>query len=348
MSDVMTAKQNSGFLMRPYSFFQDGAGGHPTRAETLVRGWVYSMTRSEGQVCRFGYSSFAEKFGLSRSTVARITRKLRGAGDISMQRMGGQKSVYTYQAKVPATSHVRTELWLYTATFRICGVERRLSNAEIDVFSLIYTHTRNDKSKRFEGSVREIAGILNISEKTVERSITALFAADLISRPTIGVNGHQKSVFLANMKRAKTERKRAKAEERAKERVQAQLPQYVIDANAKSAREKFYADLRARCEAQADHYKKKAKSDPRYVVVERELAGMNLPLAQAELKTPELLPMLQSKQRALQDERAEILRRLGIEEWQLDADNFAECQECHDTGFRKSDDRACSCYRCRS
>lgn len=347
MSDVMTKKLNNGFVMRPYSFFQDGEGSHPTRSETLIRGWIYSMTRTEGQVCRFGYSSFAEKFGLSRSTVARITRKLRCAGDISMQRMGGQKSVYTYQAKVPATSHVRTELWLYSASFTIRGIERRLSNAEIDVYSLIYTHTRNDNRKCFEGSVREIAGILNISEKTVERAIIALLAADLISRPTIGVNAHQKSVFLANMKRAKTERKRAKAEERAKERAQAQLPQHVIAANSRAERDKFYADLRTRCEAQADRYKERAKSDPRYIVVERQLGALNLKLAMAEVYNDVALPTLQAEQRALQDERAGILRRLGIEEWQFDPDSFAECKECHDTGFLP-DGRYCSCYRCRS
>lgn len=347
MSDVMKQQLNNGFLMRPYSFFQDGASGHPTRSETLVRGWVYSMTRSEGQVCRFGYSSFAEKFGLSRSTVARITRKLRGAGDISMQRIGGQKSVYTYQAKVPATSHVRTELWLYTAIFCIYGIERRLSNAEVDVYSLIYTHTRNEKVKSYEGSIREIAGILNLSEKTVMRAIAALIAAGLIMRTMVGVNGYQKSVFVAKMKKAKTERKKAKKEERAKEREQAQLPQHVIAANSRAEREKFYADLRTRCEAQADRYKERAKSDPRYIVVERQLGALNLKLAMAEVYNDVALPTLQAEQRALQDERAGILRRLGIEEWQFDPDSFAECKECHDTGFLP-DGRYCSCYRCRS
>ncbi len=344
MSDVMTAKSNSGFIMRPYAFFH----GDRTRSETKVLGYVYGMTRKEGQVCRFGYSSLAEKLGFSRSTAARSVRNLRDAGEIEMRRMGGQKSVYTYKGIVPEPSHVQTELWLYSATFCINGVERRLTNAAIDVYSLILAHTRDEKSKCFTGSIRQIAGVLGIAEKTVERVIPDLFEADLIIRTAMGVNGNQKSVFKANLKKVKTERKKAKKEERAKERVQAQLPQHVIDANAKAAREKFYADLRARCLAQADRYQKKAESAPRYITVERELGAMNISLAKAELNTPELLPMLQAKQRSLQDERAEILRRLGIEEWQLDADNFAECQECHDTGFRKSDDRACGCYRCRS
>ena len=132
MSDVMTKKLNNGFLMRPYSFFHAGAGA-PTRSETLVRGWIYSMTRSEGQVCRFGYGKFAEKFGLSRSTVARTVRLLRARGVISARRFGAQSSAYTYTGDVSNTAHVRTETWFYTKIFDVGGVDRCLTNAEIDV-----------------------------------------------------------------------------------------------------------------------------------------------------------------------------------------------------------------------
>lgn len=346
MSDVMTKKLNNGFVMRPYSFFQDGEGSHPTRSETLIRGWIYSMTRTEGQVCRFGYSNFMQKFGLSRSTVARATRKLRSGGVISARRIGGQASVYNYISDVSKTAHVRTELWFFTTIFKIGGLDRYLTNAEVDVLSLIYTHTRYEAAKHYEGSVREIAGILNISEKTVMRAIAALFAADLISRPTIGLNRHQKSVFVANMRVLRRLDKAVKKAEKAATQAQDRLPAHVQAANARADRDRFYAERTERCRQLVDHFTAKVARHPRFNDVERGLRILGLELAKAEIYTPEQVPNLQGRLTALQKERALILDMQGVEAWQLEEKSHAICKTCFDTGYR-SDGTGCSCYSCR-
>ena len=342
MSDVMAKKLNNGFLMRPYSFFH-GAG--VSRSAIILLGWVHAFGAGEG--LRIGYAALMEKFGLSRSTVARSMQELRASGKISSKRTGGQKSVYTYVGGDVEKSHVNTPLWLYDESFCIAGTWRKLTNAEIDVVSLIYSHTRNEKSKRYEGSVREIAGILNLSEKTVMRTIPVLFDADLISRPVLGVNRHSKSVFVANMQHFRREDKKARKEERAKERAQAQLPQSVIDANAKAARERFYAQRQERMERLAEGFAAQAKRHPRFDANRKEIRMLGLELAKAELCAPLTLPTLLARRVELEAERARILDEQGVEEWQLEAKNHAVCKICYDSGF-KSDGRMCSCYRCES
>ena len=113
-------------------------------------------------------------------------------------------------------------------------------------------------------------------------------------------------------------------------------------ANAKSAREKYYADKREKALSVADRYATKANSNPRFGAIEKALSKMNMELAKAELYAPDTLPSLQEKQTALLCERLEILATLGIEEWQL-APQFA-CKKCSDTGFVPSG-ASCDCYK---
>lgn len=340
MSNVIAAKLNKGFLMRPYGLFHGAR--RPTRSETIVSGWVYSMTRTEAQECRFGYSSFAEKFGMSRSTVARTVQALRENGYVSAVRKGGQKTVYTYTGTVSQKGHVRTELWLYTEKFCIFGVERGLTNVEIDVLSLISTHTRNDKKKHYEGSIRDIAAILNVSKKSVMRAIDALFSAELIYRQEKALNGHQKSIYTANMRFSRKMDKQSKREEKAK---QAQLPASVQAANEKAERDAFYARRRERAVRLAETFELQANKNPRFGIIERALSKVGLELAKAEA-VGQNLAELQAKQSELRLERIKILEEQGVEAWQLEPDNHARCKECFDTGWKK-DGRACSCYRCR-
>ncbi len=124
------------------------------------------------------------------------------------------------------------------------------------------------------------------------------------------------------------------------------MPSYVAAsveaANAKSAREKYYADKREKALSVADRYAMKAKSSPRFGAIEKALSKMNMELAKAEIYAPDTLPALKKQQSELQQERLKILAGLGIEEWQL-TPQF-ECKKCMDTGFVKSG-AACDCYK---
>ncbi len=116
-----------------------------------------------------------------------------------------------------------------------------------------------------------------------------------------------------------------------------------VDAvNAKTDREKYYAELREKAQSIADKFLAKANANERYKAVAKELAGMELKLAKAEIYEPRKLPELQAKQSQLKAERLSLLREMDIEEWQL-APQYA-CKKCSDTGFLKTG-AACDCYR---
>ena len=120
------------------------------------------------------------------------------------------------------------------------------------------------------------------------------------------------------------------------------VAQAVEAANAKSDREKYYADKREKAQLVADRYVTKANSNPRFGAIEKELSKMNMELAKAEIFTPDLLPKLQQKQMDLALERMQILASLGLEEWQLLPQY--ECKKCSDSGFMQSG-KACDCYK---
>lgn len=116
-----------------------------------------------------------------------------------------------------------------------------------------------------------------------------------------------------------------------------------VDAlNAKAEREKWYAERQARAESIAYAYQRTAKSNKRFVELERELAKMNLELAKAEVAGSDNLIGLREYQEQLQEERGRILKKLGIEERQL-VPQYA-CSKCNDSGFME-DGRACDCYK---
>jgi DnaD/phage-associated family protein len=123
------------------------------------------------------------------------------------------------------------------------------------------------------------------------------------------------------------------------------MPSYVIAsveaANAKAEREKYYADKREKAQSVADRYVTKAKSEPKFGAIEKALSKMNMDLAKAEIFNPDELPVLKAKQAELLKNRANILKALGIEEWQLLPQY--ECKKCSDTGFMKSG-KSCDCF----
>lgn len=123
------------------------------------------------------------------------------------------------------------------------------------------------------------------------------------------------------------------------------VPSYVAAtveaANAKAAREKYYADKREKAQSEADRYAMKAKSHPRFGAIEKALSKMNMDLAKAEIYSPDTLPSLKKQQETLVKERLQILASLGIEEWQLLPQY--ECKKCADSGFMKNG-KACDCY----
>ena len=116
----------------------------------------------------------------------------------------------------------------------------------------------------------------------------------------------------------------------------------IAAANAKSARDKWYADKRAKAEAAADSYRAIVNGSERFKQIERALRNLNLELAKAELYEPHRLTGLQEAMADYLEERQELLAHLGVQEWQLEPQY--DCEKCNDSGYQ-ADGRACDCYK---
>ncbi len=113
-------------------------------------------------------------------------------------------------------------------------------------------------------------------------------------------------------------------------------------ANAKSARERYYALLREKALTQAEKRLKTANTNARFKEICAKLSKMELSLAKAEMYEPTKLPALQEEKAGLLRERGRILSEMGIAERELQP-QFS-CEKCSDTGFLPSG-VACDCYR---
>ena len=112
-------------------------------------------------------------------------------------------------------------------------------------------------------------------------------------------------------------------------------------ADAKSARDRYYALRRQKAQSLVDKAMKKANENGRFKQLTAELATLEIEIAKAEVRAIEKLPALEEKKRALLAERKALLAKMGINEKELSLQY--ECPQCKDTGFLPSG-LACSCY----
>lgn len=338
MSNV-AIKENSGFVMRPYSFFQSQNGHKPSMIESMVKGYVFSMSSKEQ--CRIGYDALCKKFNVSKSSVARAVKKMKETSEFEVQRNGGKCSAYEYTGeKTTKNAHVRTENYFCTEKFNVYGVERCLTPAEVAVLSLVYTPSRNHKD--FVGSIRKISRLLHIHKTTVEHAIKALFSAGLLTRKQKAANAHGESVFRVDLKPLRAiERKHKKEEKKAAKAAEPKLSQTVLDANARADFERHFARRRELAEKVANANVERANMIPGFKNIAIELSKMELSLAKAEMYEQDKLPALVQRQKVLQAQRAELLKANGLSaamllpQW--------KCASCSDTGYLPNG-RCCACY----
>ena len=311
MSIAVQEKLNTGFIERPLSWFKQAV----TRSASKITGYWYSFS-SEMSACNIGYSTLCEKLGTSRASISRTVRAERERGIFNVVRNGGKNTAYTYVGERSKEFRVRTELYFYTDFFRIDDTYRTLTDAEVDVLSLIYTWTRNDKRKQYVGNYGDIARQLGLDYFTVRRVVKSLFSAKLINRPTKGSNDHDKSVYKANLSRLrKLEKLNKKQEKKSKQILE-------IDARNDWIRNEELKEEKIR--RIIDSNTEKANRNPRFREIAVELARLEISLAKAELYAPLTLPDLQHQKEALLLERTDIMRNLGLEEWQLSEEKYKE------------------------
>lgn len=120
------------------------------------------------------------------------------------------------------------------------------------------------------------------------------------------------------------------------------LPPAVQAANAKTDREKFYADRKNAVLRAADKVFEKAMKSEAFAEACKELRRLELEKAKAELYEPQKLEELQRKQAHYNELRARGLAEISLTENDLLPQ--WHCARCSDTGFLPNG-KTCNCYK---
>lgn len=331
-------KLNNGFISAPYAFLNLQRGlRKPSRLLALIESIIYSY-QTNGQVCKQGYSTFADKLNCARSSIASAISKL--SDDFSRMKKGMEKTVYEYNGNVELQDGcIRIEYIFFTEKFEIehrtfekdkfetapngkkrrvlrCAemVQRYLSNVEILVLSLIYSYSCDKKHGAFVGTVGEIAGKLDVSMKSAQKALATLMSAELVFRHSKAVNGTTgQGKYVANLdkirKLKKCENKKAKKAAKATSFI----PKEIEDANARADFAKKEQDIKNAIRAEEDKLTRRAQADVRFDAVRREMLSLNIPLAKAELYKTSDFNELKQRWTFLRCEMQAILRRVGID-----------------------------------
>lgn len=345
MSDVALLQRNSGYITRTYDTFESGC----TRGVQKVCAFVCSMTRAAGGVLSIGYKKLGDKLHVSKTTIWRAVGQDRLGTDFVRERHGSTCTSYTYTGDLEQKigPHVRTELFFYTEIFdgeivkkgEKIRIERSLNDSEVDVFSLIYTHTLG-RTGKFKGSPRTIARLLNMSYYTAWRALDMLLAFGLIFRPKKGVNAYSKaSEYVANMrlirhlKHTHKAKAQAKAEDEAERRAYYQAQELQRKAKADKYKEQVYTQVPSYREAFVTFKELETQAAKIEAAVE---------LGQADVAT---LRIAHIKTQAQRERMAVIEKRMNIIPARFKPEYYGkkQCEHCFGTGQR-SDEQKCDCW----
>lgn len=338
-----TKAEKEGFSRRPYSLFNatDADGKKFSRAALAVIGAIYSYSNVEGDPearCFLSYTGFERKLNVSHATVARALAAGTKCGLIS--RDADSKKAYRVTLD-GAESFFITEDFLNNTAFKIRGEEkpRRLTKAQIDVYSLIKTHCQNPKNgHKFKGSVRGIMSTLNLSKRTVQNAISLLLRANLIYREARGINSYARSTFTVNgglLRKLLRTYKKSLPRPASKRRPS--------EEDLRTERERYYARLQQQAQARVDEFQRILDADARYRDLDFELRPIAHDKAVAEIAgQTKRLEDLTRKEKSLKVRMAKRMGELGISAEDLKP-RFL-CPHCRDTGFRIKDGKLCSCF----
>ncbi len=343
--------ESVGYLRIPYPY--DPRFKEMTNAEKKLYALVFSRTALKDKpdaVCRASYSDLMAPLGIgSRSTPSVCLERLIEKGLIERHKHFHAKTEYRAIDADPKAPVMEMELYFKTAEFAVPreNCKRRLRDSESLILALIATHTKNPQAKCFTGSVSQIAGMIDVCEKTVRMALDVLISARLI-RCQERYRGFRYTKVLhlrANKSIVRTMRhKRGRRAAEPKERRTEQE----IAHDMRTTRDRFYAALRWNAERKADSCRRRLELDERYCKLQKEMRALDPKIARAELaeergdRTGES-DRLRDEQAMLKAQMLAIMAEIGISPPDLDPSTYCRCKKCSDTGFLPNG-KACDCY----
>ncbi len=336
-----TAEKLNTFFRYPYALARMGLSGATGRVASVI--FSFSNRRRDTDAeCVLTRTGLAATAGVSVSSAARALGTLRNVDGYHQREEYGRRR-YALHIDTPGGCFRRYR-FLFEHQFEIGGRMRRLTALEEEIVSFFLSHLTNPNARRgVETSCARLAAMFGRSEDAVGAAIGRLLRAGIIHRPRRGTNRSRLSRYSVD----KSLRKLAVREEETPKKETASSPTLTrqeTDHEARAARERHYAPVRAHAIALADAANAKAEHDADYARVRRELAGLDPQIARAEVNDDrESAAGLILRRKSLMVTRARILARLGLSEQDLRPQ--WHCPVCEDTGFRLSDGKMCTCWR---
>lgn len=349
-TDLQLNESVKGYARLSYSIFKRQYGGRALRrSEILLLGTIFSFSSANDaaseSVCNMSYRKFEEKLMLSHGTVARGIKALKQFGEIRQDK--SRRSGASYQCVNPPKERgfIKIDLYLYATKFTVRGEKeaRYLPKSAIDVLCLIKTHCSDSKGDGFFiGSVRSIAGTLNLTKTTVQKAIDLLLGAKLVfrSQEGRGVNGYKRSRFTVNEKLLRRTEKNYR-KETAPPTPEKRLSKAEQAADERAERENYYATLQNRAQQRIKWFSDCLDQDSTYTKINAAVRALDISIARAELYNPSDVGRLQKEQRRLQIDRATRMEELNVSE--ADLVPKWRCKKCSDTGFYPNG-KMCDCY----
>lgn len=345
----------SDFLSKPYGLLKlrKADGGKFSRNDLTVLSAIYCFSAHSDKRCNLSYAGFTRLYNVSPASVARAVKRLKDEELIVQDKSNPAHASYTYTGPSMKKSSITVNYFLYHVKFKVKGEAepRLLTKSAVDVLSHIMTHELNQKGNGFTGSQRGIAAALQLTKKTVQSAIRLLMKADLIYQPKEykGVNTHKRSRYVLNtillMKaRKQFERELGLVREPVKQPAQDRsfAPRSVSDADARAARERYYAELRRHAESRAEKFLGELNADTRYAELSKQRRALQVELGKAAAYNLPTLEELRRKEKSLD---VRISRRM--KELQISVDDITpvyHCKKCKDTGFDRKTGKPCDCY----
>lgn len=313
-----------GYIIQPYSFNRLTVNGRPiTKAETVILSAVYSLSAKGGRA-RYSYHTLSIKFRLAKSTVARCVGNLCGAGLIEQDKSNRTASTYVYVGPEVNNGALRGESYLFAEMFTYKkGAVREdvfLTKAEVRLLNKIMS------VKELEASERQLAGMLNLSDRAVRSAIDTLLHTDLIFRPKKGNCASKKSIFKANGKKIRVLEEKYKRSKEGTGYEVVFVPKEVKDANARAEREAYYAQKKAEKESRIERIDQLLRDNSTYQAAQKAFFAA----------------LHKGDQRA-QAHHDGVMRRIR-EKVAAHFPKKITCEECNDTG-ELPDGTLCTCWQ---
>ena len=328
-------------VLRPRGRKNRGARLTSSKRSILGKIFAFSHTNNEDAVCHVRYDQLQADYELSRSTVAASIRTLKDMKlieEVDRDRFG---TSYRYIGKTSAGGYYPVPQYLYTLDVFVNGTPQRLTKNQVHL--LAYLMYRCNKGA-YETSARRLARELDLSEPTIKRGLKVLFHARLIYRPaeSKGKNGHKLSAYLVSRDLYDVVRKAKKkaGKPRKADKETAFVPQNVLDANAKSERERFFALRRQTAQARLDKF---LLTIPDVVELKRAISAVEVQAVKEEMGLVQSI-VARTKKANLARDCAALMKRYGVREEQFEVKYYCTCQKCSDTGYRENG-KSCDCYQ---